>query len=122
MRKVAEIEGRAVQVFKRCAALGIDAEFHRGLGFGSAVARVLPHNLDVLALEPGGVMGFLNNEGPVDPASQVGEVQGVDALALDHRRGGDSSAGHRLRRFHDPFAIVSFRALSLAVHINQSAL
>jgi hypothetical protein len=31
--------------------------------------------------------GFLNEKGPVHAASEIGDIEGIDALALDHGRG-----------------------------------
>ena len=84
-----QVVGDAIQLPERRVALGIDAEFDRGFACRFAVARVSPRNLQVLALDSCRLQGRLHKERPVHALPEVGDIESVDAVPLDHRRGGN---------------------------------
>ena len=65
-----------------------DAEGHRRLRFCAAIAGIRPFDFKIVAVNTRNVIGILNDERPVHPAPEIGNVEGVDTLALDCRRRG----------------------------------
>ena len=87
LRIMSQVVGGAIQSPERCVVFGIEREFDCGFAPGLAVAGVSPRNLQIFAVDPCSLLGFLHEESPVHAAPEVGDIQRVDAVAFDHRRG-----------------------------------
>lgn len=88
LRIMSQVVRGAIQFSERRVVFGIEGELDRGFACGFAVARVPPRNLQILAIDLCRLLGRLHDEGPAHAAPEVGDIQGVDAVSLDHRRGG----------------------------------
>ena len=76
-----------VSGFKRQHGVALAPEFNRGFMGYPTVSAVPPRHHHIFPLDRRLLFGLLDDETPVEPAPQTGDVQRVDASALNLHRG-----------------------------------
>ena len=86
LRVVLQVVGETFEAVKRDIVIRVDAEFDGGFMGCPAVSAVPPFHQEVLTLDRCDLFGLLDDKAPVEPASQVREIQRVYTAPLYFHR------------------------------------